>query len=158
MSEETTEYVTVCLERRKPMKYFAVSNICLLIVAAVFLNVACNNQEKAPVQQDKEQVTTKPVPTKPDPLTPEQLAERAKTAERVKKAFEANYRIKKTPTGYSLAGLEFNDSSSNAMHGKDGWMFIINQKNRRTIEIAAPGVGTAKFKYDTSGNLEPLIE
>lgn len=138
------------------MKCFALFNICILMAAAVFLNVACNNQEK---EQGNTQPSGKidPGSTKPE-LTPEQRAERAKTAEQVKKAFKANYRIEKTATGYSIGGLEFNDSTSNAVYTKNGWTFIINQKKKRTIEIAAPGVGTAKFKFDNFGNLEPLIE
>ena len=70
--------------------------------------------------------------------------------------YKANYRIEKTATGYSLGGLKFNDSTSNAVYAKNGWTFIINQKKKRTIEITVPSVGTAKFKYDNFGNLEPL--
>ena len=147
------------------MKHTQFFMMCLFTVAVVFFNAACNNNpEKEPAQQDKEQITTKspdktdPAPTQSELPTPEQLAERAKTAEEVKKAFEANYRIEKTATGYSLGGLKFNDGTSNAVYAKNGWTFIINQKEKGTIEITAPGVGTATFKFDNFGNLEPLIE
>lgn len=144
------------------MKCFALFNICILMAAAVFLNVACNNQEKNQSNKIKKKEIQpldkiEPASTKPE-LTPEQWAERAKTAEQVKKAFEANYRIEKTATGYSLGGLRFNDSTSNAVYTKNGWTFVINRKKKRIIEITAPGVGTAKFKFNNFGNLEPLIE
>lgn len=139
--------------------------LLLILFSALLFVVACNNQEKEPdppddtgqvlpidPPDDNGQVLLKPGPT------PAQLAELLKTAEQVKKAFEVNYRIEKTATGYSLGGLKFNDETTNALYSMKGWTFIINQKKKGTIEITAPGVGTSKFKYDNSGNLEPLIE
>lgn len=106
-------------------QYSLFITICILMAAAVLLNVACNNQKK--------------------------IAEK-KTAEQVKKAFEANYRIEKTADGYRLGGMLFNGTAK-ATVSVNGWTFIINQKKKRTIEITAPGVGTAKFRFDNSGNL-----
>lgn len=41
------------------MKHTQLFMMCLFTVAAVFLNAACNNPEKEPAQQDKEQIITK---------------------------------------------------------------------------------------------------
>lgn len=122
--------------------------ICILMAAAVFLNVACDDEGKPKPPEEKD-----PVTPKLEPPTPEQLAERAKLAEQVKKAFEAKYRIEKTAQGYSLGGKHFNDETLNFRLILKDWKFIINQKEKRTIEITAPGVGTAKFRFDNSGNL-----
>ena len=124
------------------MRWFALFNICILMAAALFLNVACQGDPPPP----------------PVPPSTEDLAKRLKTAERVKKAFEASHRIEKTATGYRLGRTNFNDETSTLIFDLSDWKFIINHKEKRTIEITAPGVGTAKFKFDNFGNLKPLLE
>ncbi|MDE0089276.1 MAG: hypothetical protein OXU23_26420 [Candidatus Poribacteria bacterium] len=141
--------------------------IFMLMAAAIFLNIACNDQKSEP--PNRGQVTTEPpeeepAPPEPEPLTPEQIAERKKIAESVKTAFEAkSYSIKKTAEGAILSGPSLgesrvSDGATNSTIAISGWVFIINLKEKATVEITAPGVGTASFKFDNFGNLEPLIE
>ena len=153
--------------------------IFMLMTTTFFLNVACNDLKSESVNNGQgTNGNTPPPPVPPQitpvnngqgtngntppppvpPLTPEQIAERKRIAEQVKKAFEENYRIEKSAEGYRLGATKFNDATTNATIVENDWLFIINQKEKRTIIITAPGVGTAPFKFDNFGNLTAVVE
>ncbi len=141
------------------MKWFSSYTMCIIIVATVFLNVACNNQK----EETKHQVRMEPLKEEPfipesESLTPEQ---RAEIAEQVKEAFIADYRVTKIENGYTLTGNTSTDQRVTTIKDREkigiGKYHFTRDENGNLV-VTIQTIRTASFKVDAVGNLEAVIE
>ena len=130
------------------------------MVAAVFLNVACNNQKEVPTQQE-ETTTQQEETTAEKQLTQVERDKLEEIAKKVKENLEANYRVEKIENGYTIIGNTNSNKSvttikDRATAGIGDYLFTRDENGNLVVTIQS--IGTVSFKVDTLGNLEAVIK